>query len=90
MHYLQLRVQGRVQRVGFRQYVAGEARRLRLRGTVRNLPDGDVEVIAEGEQEPLLQLVERVRTGPPGAVVTHLAEQWAEGPPRYTHFGINS
>ncbi len=89
MHYLRLRIQGRVQGVGFRHFILVEADRLRLRGTVRNLPGGDVEVIAEGERPELDQLVERARLGPPRAVVTGLAVEWGEGPPRYRRFGID-
>ncbi len=43
-----IRVTGRVQGVAFRHFTAEEAGRLRLAGTVRNLPDGAVEVEAEG------------------------------------------
>lgn len=90
MHYLRLTIQGRVQGVGFRQFIFVAALRLGLRGEVRNLHDGDVEVIAEGERPQLERLVERARVGPARSLVTNVVEQWAEGPPRYTRFGNES
>jgi acylphosphatase len=90
MHHLQLTISGRVQGVGYRHFIQVEATRLGLRGTVRNLPDGDVEVIAEGTRERLEQLVERARRGPTGARVTDIAAQWGTGPGRYTRFGYES
>jgi acylphosphatase len=58
-------VKGRVQGVGFRDYVEARARFLRLAGYVRNLSDGrSVEVIAEGPREALEQLSEHLREGP--------------------------
>ena len=88
MQYLRVRVQGRVQGVGYRHFIVVEAGRLGLKGVVTNLPDGDVEVIAEGDRTLLGRLVERARIGPPHAVVTDLTTEWSEGPPRYTQFGV--
>jgi acylphosphatase len=62
-------VRGRVQGVGFRYSAIREARRLGLRGMVRNLGDGSVEVIAEGGLDALDSLLEWLRRGPPGAFV---------------------
>ncbi len=59
-----LRVGGRVQGVGFRWHVQQAAERLGVRGYVRNLPDGDVEVAAEGPSEAVEAVVETVRRGP--------------------------
>jgi acylphosphatase len=64
-----LRIEGRVQGVGFRWWLAQEARRLSLRGWVRNRRNGSVEVLAIGEQTALDRLAEACRSGPPGAVV---------------------
>ena len=89
MHNLRLRVQGHVQGVGYRYFIFSEAGRLGLRGTVRNLTNGDVRVIAEGEREALERLLERARTGPPAAVVTGVSVDWSEGPPLHDHFGID-
>lgn len=57
-------VRGRVQGVGFRQFVAARARALRLAGFVRNLPDGSVEVAAEGPKSAVRRLEEICREGP--------------------------
>ena len=62
-------ISGRVQGVAFRAYTCDEGRRLGLRGTVRNLPDGRVEVVAEGPEQAVGQLVAFCRRGPPAAIV---------------------
>ena len=69
MDRLHVRVAGRVQGVGFRWYVREEARRLGVSGWVRNLPTGEVELLAEGERDVLSELARRVGKGPPGARV---------------------
>lgn len=66
---LHARISGRVQGVGFRWFVREEARRLGLAGWVRNLPTGDVELVAEGPPETLDQFAKTVGQGPPGARV---------------------
>lgn len=58
-------VTGRVQGVGFRDWVVRTAQRGGLTGWVRNLKDGRVEILAAGEDEPLQALVEECRTGSP-------------------------
>jgi acylphosphatase len=72
-------VSGVVQGVGFRWFVKREGRRLGLRGIVRNLGDGTVEVVAEGTDGALQVLHEALRHGPLGARVDRV--QQAEVPP---------
>jgi acylphosphatase len=62
-------VRGMVQGVGFRWFVATEARRLSLVGWVANLPDGRVEVVAQGTEAALGQLEVALGRGPRGARV---------------------
>ncbi|HEV2358188.1 MAG TPA: acylphosphatase [bacterium] len=71
-------VSGRVQGVGFREFTRRAARRLGVGGWVRNLPDGRVEVVADGERAVLEALVSAVRAGPPGAVVRDIQQDWRE------------
>ncbi len=71
-----LRVAGLVQGVFYRQSTANEAARLGVAGTVRNLPDGAVEVVAEGDREAVEALVAFCRRGPPSARVTSVDVAW--------------
>jgi len=63
-------VKGKVQGVFYRQSTKEKARELGLTGVVRNLENGDVEIIASGESEKLNKLTEWSKTGPPKAVVS--------------------
>jgi len=65
-------ISGRVQGVGFRVFAQTTASREGLHGWVRNLPDGRVEISAEGEAEALERFERHVRHGPPGAKVDHV------------------
>ena len=69
-------VTGRVQGVGYRYFVLAEAERLRLGGSVRNLPNGAVAVEAEGPRPKLLDLLERLHQGPPAARVERVDVDW--------------
>ncbi len=57
-------VDGRVQGVGFRYYVADGAKQHNIKGHVRNLPDGRVEIDAEGENENLTNFLAICKKGP--------------------------
>jgi acylphosphatase len=72
-------VQGRVQGVGFRWFVQRRATALGVTGYVRNLDDGDVEVLAAGTPESLDRLREELRRGPMGASVSAVHESDAPG-----------
>ena len=62
-------VRGRVQGVGYRVFALREAMALGLDGTVANLADGSVRVVAEGPATGLELLLERLREGPPAGWV---------------------
>ena len=70
MYQLTARVHGRVQGVGFRAFTYRTAQRLRVTGYVKNLPDGTVELMAEGSELSLQELLEAVTQGPDYAHVT--------------------
>ena len=63
---------GRVQGVGFRYFAADAARREGLVGSVRNLEDGRVEAIAEGELESMVRFERALRQGPSRARVEYV------------------
>ncbi|RRD30619.1 acylphosphatase [Actinomyces bowdenii] len=65
-------VSGRVQGVGFRFHCAQEAQDLGLVGEVRNLPDGDVEVLAQGPADDVARLVAWLYHGPDWASVSRV------------------
>ena len=68
----QLIVRGRVQGVGFRYHAQRQASRFGLKGYVRNLRDGSVEMVCEGEEEDLEKFRLWASQGPPGALVSEL------------------
>jgi acylphosphatase len=63
-------VRGRVQGVGFREYLRREAERLNVKGWVRNRDDGTVEAMLHGSPEDVAKILNWTRRGPPGARVT--------------------
>lgn len=86
---MRLTVQGRVQGVFFRAFVARSAEALGLNGYVRNLPDGrSVEVHAEGDETALRKLVEKCREGPPGSRIEEVVEERTEGLVGLTTFEV--
>lgn len=68
-----LTIQGLVQGVGYRAFVAETANRLGLNGWVRNLLDGSVEAFLEGEETQVQQAITACRTGPARAQVEHIS-----------------
>ncbi len=62
-------ISGHVQMVGFRFYAKDEAKRLGITGYVRNLPDGNVEIMAEGPLDAIHKFISSMRKGPPASRV---------------------
>ena len=85
---LQATVHGRVQGVFFRAFVNGWARELGLVGYVCNLPNGVVEVRAEGEKQQLEKLVGYLKVGPPAARVEKVATTWSKYTGNYPSFSV--
>ncbi len=73
MRAVKVRVEGIVQGVGFRYYTYRIAKRYGVKGYVRNMPDGSVQVVAEGEEERLEGFLQDVARGPSSAVVTNVS-----------------
>jgi acylphosphatase len=70
---------GRVQGVGFRQYMMHAARELDITGWVRNRADGSVEAVIAGAPAAIERMIERAQRGPAQAAVTELRVTDAEG-----------
>ena len=77
MERLHAVVRGDVQGVGFRYFVQRRAHQLGLSGWVRNNEDGSVELVAEGERDPLELLKRAVEEGPRMARVERVDVQWS-------------
>jgi acylphosphatase len=84
-----IRVEGLVQGVGYRWYAAHRAESLGIRGFVRNLYDGSVEVDAAGDRSSLEELIRDLKVGPRAAHVTNIRIEWKDpGKNTTTHFEI--
>ncbi len=71
-------VHGTVQGVGFRWWTRSRARELGLVGLARNLPDGRVAVVAEGDRDACERLLDQLRSGATPGRVECVVEQWGE------------
>ncbi|TCK03395.1 acylphosphatase [Phorcysia thermohydrogeniphila] len=81
-------VSGRVQGVGYRAFTRNKAKLLGLKGFVRNLPDGRVEVYAEGEEGALEELLNYLRKGPILARVDSIEYEFVEPRGEYEDFVV--
>jgi acylphosphatase len=88
MKRVRIVVSGLVQGVFYRAQTREEAQFLGLSGWVRNLPDGRVEVVAEGPKDDLERLVAWCWKGPPSARVTGVEVEWTEATGGFRGFRI--
>lgn len=85
---LNLKIFGDVQGVGFRYYTVELARDLGLSGWVKNDSDGSVELLAEGEEEKLQNLLSWAKKGPPLAKVTNIESTFSEATNQFSSFEV--
>jgi acylphosphatase len=85
---LHIKVFGQVQGVFYRANAQDYARKLDLKGFVRNLGDGSVEIVATGRKEHLEQLLEWCQEGPPEAYVTEVQHEWIENKEDFNGFRV--
>lgn len=81
-------VSGRVQGVFFRQRTKQEAQSRGVTGWVRNLDDGRVEAVFEGEEDDVEALVAFCRSGPRGAVITKVELAWEKFMGEFQNFEV--
>jgi acylphosphatase len=79
---------GRVQGVGFRFTVKMVAHGFDVTGTVRNMPDGRVELVAEGERAELEQFLKAIQDSEVGAFIRNEEKAWAETKNEFSGFEI--
>lgn len=85
---VQVLIEGRVQGVFFRASTRDEARAWGLTGWVRNLPDGRVAALFEGDKRVVEHMLAWCRKGPPYAHVDHVEVQWQDYVGDLTDFRI--
>lgn len=83
-----VRVYGFVQGVFFRAHTRRMAKSLGLKGYVRNMDDGSVEAVFEGEKEKVMEAVKWCHHGPPHAIVVKVDIKWDEYKGEYSDFHI--
>lgn len=87
---LQCIVTGNVQKCAFRAWTAEQAQSLGVRGWARNLADGTVEVLAQGDEDNILELKKRLLRGSPLSKVTDVKTQWLDYDKDHAAFEIRN
>lgn len=85
-----VRFHGHVQGVFFRAHCAEKAQELGLEGIVRNLPDGSVEAVFEGERSMIEACIEWNRTSQPYATVARADVEWGVATGEFRGFDVRS
>ncbi len=83
-----LLVSGEVQGVAFRFWTRRKAEAAGVRGWVRNLPDGTVEAVVQGDRPAVDSVIAWCRKGPAAAAVTEVETEWVHDAPEFTGFAI--
>ena len=81
-------VNGFVQGVGFRYFVARNAEQLLLKGFTQNLYSGEVYTVVEGELAMIEELYNRIKVGPRHADIKNTSIKWSESKNEFTKFEI--
>lgn len=85
---VQVIITGYVQGVYFRAFASRAAKSLGLKGYVRNIPGGQVEIRAEGDRQKLEKLVQQLEIGPPEALVEKMETNWLSYSGVFSNFEI--
>ena len=81
-------VSGKVQGVNFRTWVHDQATNLDLKGWVRNLYDGRVEILAQGEEQKIEEFKGRIAQGSPWSKIDHIESDWIDYEKEYQSFEL--
>jgi len=85
---LDIKVTGRVQGIGYRHFAVRSAREFKIKGFVRNMPDGSVQVVAIGAEDNLAQFTDRLRKGPAFSFVRDLQIEELTNTKEYEDFHV--
>jgi acylphosphatase len=88
MKKLHITIIGRVQGIGYREFVRQKAGMLGIKGYVKNLRTGDVEIIAHGDEKKMDEFLKLCRRGPIGAAITELKSEEDSSDEEYEYFDI--
>jgi acylphosphatase len=83
-------ISGTVQGVGYRYFVRSSASKLGLTGWVRNVEDGGVEAVFQGEKDKIEEMIALCRKGPMLSEVKQIGFDWEEGNESFSDFDIVS
>ncbi|MBN1445038.1 MAG: acylphosphatase [Candidatus Omnitrophica bacterium] len=81
-------VKGKVQQVGFRFYARGIASETGIAGWVKNLPDGRVEIVAEGENEQIENFLQKLNEGCLGKNISEIVKKTETHSGEFTSFSV--
>lgn len=85
---LHIKITGQVQAVGFRYSTIELAQKLNLTGWVRNSKDGEVEILAQGQEDNLKKLLKWSCSGPRNAKVESVEFEWRENKNKFDSFKV--
>ncbi|VVC00140.1 Acylphosphatase [uncultured archaeon] len=88
MERLEAIVSGRVQGVSYRAFAVSNGVRLGLKGYAKNLGDGGVEVVCEGEKKMLLEFLSALQKGPPLSHVEKVTANWRLAKNEFAGFAV--
>lgn len=81
-------IQGLVHGVGYRFFAVEQAKNFNVRGYAKNLPNGNVEIVAEGDEGAIKGFIEQLRIGPSSAHVSAVDIEWTDSEFGFTGFDI--
>lgn len=85
---IKVAVEGRIQGVGYRAFIQQKATKLGLKGYIRNSGGSEVEVVAEGAEDSLEELLDFLESGPTRAEIEDVSWQWIDLSGDYIRFSI--
>lgn len=86
---VQVRFSGRAQGLGFRYAICQIAELFKITSYVKNLADGEVELIVEGQEQNLINFLQAIRSSHQGRYITQEQLQWATLTVAYKTFGVS-